>query len=762
MHCQAEPEPEPEDDETEEEEEPAEEETRRGKQRRASSSKPARSASTRGKGKARAAPARAAAQNDDSDEEGGGAGDGGGGLDDDEVEEELSMFTQAEPEKFTYKNRVKCTDQSRQAAGKQRREELDALVRRMARFLLLKGVRREPVPRGKCVADVMGAHKRTKVTAFVLREASELLERTFGYRVAMTPQAFDDARRKPWYSKETFYVVNALARADHQKLLGRAPSCDAALLGFLMVTLGVIYCQQSKSVTEPALRAALHAFDDRIAKTAPDAGARGASGNDLVPGVGPFREALRTFVSQHYLLETKEEVGGGGETITEYSMGPRAYLEIGRPQLIKFLYETRQLPLDRSLLAELSDDDLAEDEDVVAEAGSLALVKDAGERGFCDRFTLSEAKALCCADHTGARPAKQLKMVAEAQDNATMCRYLRDRGMLQTPAVVEAFQTVDRGDFVPEQLKPLVYGDQPMKLNKVHISAPFIYAQATEQLNLRPGTSFLNIGSGTGYFSYVASVLVGESGTNHSIEAEPEMVGFAKAHVAAQNKKLDRHSDIQFITGNGLLLDPSVYRYDAIYVGAGCTAAWNQPFLASLLNPGGTLVAPFGHELVRVRKSADGLTTETSAMCQVAFRPIVQPRSAPWLPLCRPPARAPRGPRPQFEVPPWAPRTHAQHPPPFRRAVRACLLMSAREGSLPARLPPAVWYEVASYLRRDWFAAGASAAAAATSDPLSGAAGGAAAGCGGGGAAARRVRALLSKALPSRLVVLDGGGCCVS
>jgi protein-L-isoaspartate O-methyltransferase len=51
--------------------------------------------------------------------------------------------------------------------------------------------------------------------------------------------------------------------------------------------------------------------------------------------------------------------------------------------------------------------------------------------------------------------------------------------------VIAAFEEVDRGNFVPQPLRNLVYGDQPLKLNKVHISAPFIYAQAVEELQLR-------------------------------------------------------------------------------------------------------------------------------------------------------------------------------------------------------------------------------------------------------------------------------------
>lgn len=72
---------------------------------------------------------------------------------------------------------------------------------------------------------------------------------------------------------------------------------------------------------------------------------------------------------------------------------------------------------------------------------------------------------------------------------------------------------MDRGDFFPNSEREIAYKDMAWKESDpvsgpIHLSAPCIYANALEFLDLQPGMSFLNFGSGTGYLNTLAGFLL--------------------------------------------------------------------------------------------------------------------------------------------------------------------------------------------------------------------------------------------------------------
>ncbi|CAE8637769.1 unnamed protein product [Polarella glacialis] len=94
-----------------------------------------------------------------------------------------------------------------------------------------------------------------------------------------------------------------------------------------------------------------------------------------------------------------------------------------------------------------------------------------------------------------------------------------------------------------------------------------------------PGMSFLNIGSGTGYFNSL-------SGVNDGLELWPENVAYAQERCSKIGK-----NNIEFTVGNIYQLDINLgARYDRIYVGA--CACPRARYLYNLLEVGGVLGLP--------------------------------------------------------------------------------------------------------------------------------------------------------------------------
>lgn len=100
--------------------------------------------------------------------------------------------------------------------------------------------------------------------------------------------------------------------------------------------------------------------------------------------------------------------------------------------------------------------------------------------------------------------------VSLSRNNDELINSLIKRKFIRTMDVEKVFRSVDRGFYYDEDHKPTAYRDSAWQMGLVHLSAPCIYAKVLECLTLRPGNKFLNIGSGIGYFSTVAGLLLGK------------------------------------------------------------------------------------------------------------------------------------------------------------------------------------------------------------------------------------------------------------
>lgn len=125
--------------------------------------------------------------------------------------------------------------------------------------------------------------------------------------------------------------------------------------------------------------------------------------------------------------------------------------------------------------------------------------------------------------------------------------------------------------------------------NVVDSSYTSLTSEVVEGLELKPGLSFLNVGSGTGYLSTLVGLIIGSSGISHGVEIHNIVVEYA-------TKKLS-----QFIE-NSATLDEFDFCEPKFYCGKWtlyCT--WQIYYHTSMLKQprqvGSTLMCDSGNEI---------------------------------------------------------------------------------------------------------------------------------------------------------------------
>ena len=107
--------------------------------------------------------------------------------------------------------------------------------------------------------------------------------------------------------------------------------------------------------------------------------------------------------------------------------------------------------------------------------------------------------------------------VSAGEDNDELIDNLVEAEYIKSPHVERIFRAVDRGDYYLEGCKENAYRDLAWKHGNIHLSAPCIYSEVMESLKLGPGMSFLNLGSGTGYLSTMAGLMLGQYALDFSL-----------------------------------------------------------------------------------------------------------------------------------------------------------------------------------------------------------------------------------------------------
>ncbi|OGZ21013.1 MAG: protein-L-isoaspartate O-methyltransferase [Candidatus Nealsonbacteria bacterium RIFCSPLOWO2_02_39_8] len=135
--------------------------------------------------------------------------------------------------------------------------------------------------------------------------------------------------------------------------------------------------------------------------------------------------------------------------------------------------------------------------------------------------------------------------------------FLVENSWLKTPRIIEAFRTIKRIDFLPDDAKDLAEINEALPIGFGQtISQPAVVAFMLEKLQPQSGEKILDIGSGSGWTSALLAHIVsgGElkskiKGKIIAIEIIPHIKEFGERNVAEYN--FVKNGIVEFICGDG-------------------------------------------------------------------------------------------------------------------------------------------------------------------------------------------------------------------
>ncbi|MHA1596813.1 MAG: protein-L-isoaspartate(D-aspartate) O-methyltransferase [Candidatus Asgardarchaeia archaeon] len=213
------------------------------------------------------------------------------------------------------------------------------------------------------------------------------------------------------------------------------------------------------------------------------------------------------------------------------------------------------------------------------------------------------------------------------EEKVRVLRQIESFGYRFDDEVKRAFMTVDRREFVPNELKDYAYVDTPLPIGYGQtISAIHMSLIICQMLELREGMKVLEVGAGSGYNAALIAEIVAPAGKSSkgsvfTVERVPELAKFATDNLRRAGY-LDR---VRVIVGDGTLGYEDEAPYDRISV----TAASPEipPPLIEQLREGGLMIIPIGRdkyyqELTLIKKFGHG-KIKKKYIESVAFVPLI-------------------------------------------------------------------------------------------------------------------------------------------
>lgn len=188
-----------------------------------------------------------------------------------------------------------------------------------------------------------------------------------------------------------------------------------------------------------------------------------------------------------------------------------------------------------------------------------------------------------------------------------LAEFLVSMGVLKSPRLINAFEEIDRNEFVPKRLEPLAYSDQALPIgHEQTISQPYTVAFMLELLDPGQGHKILDVGSGSGWTTALLAQVAGRSGRVIGLERIPELVEMGQVNLRRVNVD---SAEIRQAKKDVIGL-PQQAPYDRILVSAAAETVPDE--LVDQLSVPGKMVIPVRDCIVLVEKdSSGGLSTET-------------------------------------------------------------------------------------------------------------------------------------------------------
>jgi len=203
------------------------------------------------------------------------------------------------------------------------------------------------------------------------------------------------------------------------------------------------------------------------------------------------------------------------------------------------------------------------------------------------------------------------------QSNEELIQHLIKKGVLKTKHIIEAFQKIDRKNFILDTYINDCYADRPLPiLGDQTISQPTTVAIMLELLQPQKGNKILDVGTGSGWTTALLSYIVGDAGDVSGVELQNELVQYGQDNL---KKYSFPHASITKAEATLGLIKHAPF--NKILVSAASNDVPDE--LINQLKNNGTMVIPVKNDMVVIFKNSKG-HIHTQKIWGFSFVPLIQ------------------------------------------------------------------------------------------------------------------------------------------